>query len=82
LNLSLKSLAKSKERGSARRTEHLLFRVEKLFQDGYYSSQPDLVSYNMVMDAWARSGETGSAKHAEQLLQRMEEQYSNNHATK
>jgi len=81
LNLSLKSLAKSKERGSARRAEQLLFRVEKLFQDGYYSSQPDLVSYNTVMDAWARSGEADSAKRAEQLLQRMEEQYSNNHAT-
>lgn len=81
LNLSLKSLAKSKERGSARRAEQLLFRVEKLYQDGYYSSQPDLVSYNTVMDAWARSGEMESAKRAEQLLQRMEEQYSNNQAT-
>lgn len=81
LNLSLKSLAKSKERGSARRAEQLLFRVEKLYQDGYYSSQPDLVSYNTVMDAWARSGEMESAKRAEQLLQRMEEQYSINQAS-
>lgn len=81
LNLSLKSLAKSKERGSARRAEQLLFRVEKLYQDGYYSSQPDLVSYNTVMDAWARSGEADSAKRAEQLLQRIEEQHSSDRAS-
>jgi len=77
LNLSLKALAKSKERGAARRAEQLLFRVEKLYRDGYYSRKPDLVSYNTVMDAWARSGEKDSAKRAEQLLQRLEEMHNN-----
>ena len=82
LNLSLKALAKSKERGAARRAEQLLFRVEKLYRDGYYSRKPDLVSYNTVMDAWARSGEKDSAKRAEQLLQRLEEMHNNHGGVK
>lgn len=75
LNMNLDSLAKSREKRSAERAEQLLLRIEKLYEEGYYDSKPDVVSYNIVLNAWARSKWRGSTNKAELLLKRMEDLY-------
>jgi len=54
LNLNLDSLAKSNQPNSAKRAEELLLRIEHLYDEGYYETSPDCVSYNSVMNGYAR----------------------------
>jgi hypothetical protein len=63
--------AKSGERGSAARAEHVLSVMEKRFRDGDHDFKPNTRTYTSVIDAWAKSGEKGAARRAEQILNNM-----------
>ena len=67
--------AKSGERGSAARAEHVLSVMEKRFRDGDHDFKPNTRTYTSVIDAWAKSGEKGAARRAEQILNNMITRY-------
>jgi hypothetical protein len=71
LVLCLSIRAKSGERGSAARAEHVLSVMEKRFRDGDHDFKPNTRTYTSVIDAWAKSGEKGAARRAEQILNNM-----------
>jgi hypothetical protein len=67
--------AKSNERGSAARAEHVLSVMEKRFRDGDHDFKPNTRTYTSVIDAWAKSGEKAAARRAEQILNNMISRY-------
>mmetsp|Transcript_11174 Transcript_11174/g.14041 ORF Transcript_11174/g.14041 Transcript_11174/m.14041 type:complete len:680 (-) Transcript_11174:39-2078(-) len=75
LNMNLDYLAKSGQKGCARRAEELLLKIEKLYALGYYAAKPDIVSYNSVMYAYAvnESGEYNSTEEVLRILKRTKE---------
>mmetsp|Transcript_27035 Transcript_27035/g.54023 ORF Transcript_27035/g.54023 Transcript_27035/m.54023 type:complete len:937 (-) Transcript_27035:229-3039(-) len=66
-NIVMKALAKSKENGAAEKASQLLRRMEQSYDKGS-TLQPDIFSYNIVLDAFSRIGDSESA---EKLLQQM-----------
>lgn len=70
-NTVINAWAKSGERGSASRAQHLLSIMEQRYNMGDHKIKPNTRSYTSVIDAWAKSGERGSALRAENLLNKM-----------
>jgi hypothetical protein len=67
--------AKSSERGSAARAEHVLQVMKQRYLDGDEDFKPNTRTYTSCIDAWAKSGEKGSARRAEQILNDMISSY-------
>ena len=61
--------------GEARQAENVLKRmIDRYKEDGKdCECQPDLYSYNMLLDAWSKSEEKGRGKRAEAILQGLTE---------
>ena len=61
--------------GEARQAENVLKRmIDRCKEDGKdCECQPDLYSYNMLLDAWSKSEEKGRGKRAEAILQGLTE---------
>ena len=68
-------LAKSGERGSAKRCLEILNEMEELSMNGDIQSKPNVYTYTAVINSFARSKEVDKAVKAVDVLQRMEEQY-------
>eukprot|EP00986_Skeletonema_menzelii_P009410 scaffold4277_cov140-Skeletonema_menzelii.AAC.3 len=66
-NIVMKALTNSKETGAAQKANQLLRRMERSNDKGS-TLQPDIFSYNIVLDAFSRIGD---AESAEKLLQQM-----------
>ncbi|KAK1746807.1 pentatricopeptide repeat-containing protein, partial [Skeletonema marinoi] len=60
-NIVMKALAKSKENGAAEKASQLLRRMEQSYDKGS-TLQPDIFSYNIVLDAFSRIGDSESAE--------------------
>lgn len=55
--------------GQPRKVEDIMKRmVDQCRDDDSNASAPDLVSYNMLLDAWAKSGEVGAGERAQEIL--------------
>jgi pentatricopeptide repeat protein len=68
-NIVMKALANCKEAGAAEKASQLLRRMEQSYDKGG-TLQPDIFSYNIVLDAFSR---VGDAESAEKLLEQMYE---------
>ena len=66
-NIVMKALVNSKEAGAAEKASQLLRRMEQSYNKGS-PLQPDIFSYNIVLDAFSRIGDSESA---EKLLEQM-----------
>jgi hypothetical protein len=91
-NTVISAYARSGEVGSERRAERILKRMDKLSQrqqegqrqgqgnnsnDSNNSCQPDIISYNTVINGWSRSKDPKAPIRAEAILNHMEKQYKN-----
>ena len=61
--------------GMARKAEATLKRMIDRCVEGSADSEPDLISYNMLIDAWAKSNENGRGERAEGILKALESKY-------
>jgi len=78
-NYAIHAHTKRREPGAAHRAEKILTRMEDLYRSGCKDSGPNIVSYNMVLNAWAREASSKWAKDGSEaglksvnLLGRME----------
>ena len=74
-NTLINAWAKSSERGSAGRAEHVLRVMQQRYNDGDEDFKPNTRTHTSVIDAWAKSGEKGAARRAEQILNNMISNY-------
>lgn len=74
-SLQINAWAKSGEKGSAARAEHVLSVMERRYADGDKDFKPNTRTHTSVIDAWAKSGEKGAARRAEQILNAMQAFY-------
>jgi len=70
-NSVLNAYAKSSDINAAKRAEALLAAMEREYENGNKSAQPDTVSFTAVIDALAKSSQPDSASKAHSLLLRM-----------
>jgi pentatricopeptide repeat protein len=65
--------------GEARNAEDVLKRmVERCKEKGDPCEfAPDIISYNMLLDAWAKSNEKGRGQRAESILEALQREYDN-----
>lgn len=70
-NIVMKALANCGERGAARKANLLLQRMEDSYAKGETSLQPNLLSYNTVLDVYSKEGDAISAERLlDQMLKR------------
>eukprot|EP00957_Ditylum_brightwellii_P192007 14617087-Ditylum_brightwellii.AAC.1 len=67
--------ANTGEKGAASKTQSILRRMHRMYENGNNDVKPDTVMYNVVLSALDKGRERGSARRAEALLKEMEELY-------
>ncbi|MEO0910272.1 MAG: hypothetical protein AAFX96_08000, partial [Pseudomonadota bacterium] len=70
-NTLINAHAKSSEKGSALRAEHVLQVMKQRYKDGDKDFKANTRSHTSVIDAIAKSGEKHAARRAEQILNNM-----------
>jgi len=68
----IKILARSNEKGSAKRAENLLRKMFYLSKYEYSNINPNTISFTTVIDAWMKSDERGALLKAKKVSQMME----------
>jgi pentatricopeptide repeat protein len=57
------------------RCEEILQRMQALYESGYANTQPNVVSFSVVLNVWAKSSHVHAAERAEAILRHMKSLY-------
>jgi hypothetical protein len=76
-NIWINALSRSGDNHAGTKAGNILRRVEELQASGC-NIQPNLITFNSILNAWAKSTEPRAASSAEALLQKMERSHEQN----